>query len=182
MQLARQLSQIGTRLGPWLFGLALTVSLPALAGDEPRSFEEALGSRFEGAHSEHVHRHPKPAAKDVVRRWNRIAIDASGLDHTPVAPGEDRVFGEQLGPGRGGVEAGPLVGVEVQEQALAGPDGVAAGRLELHHVGAEVGHQLGGEAGGHAAVELDDAHVAETVGRAGGRCGRDGRGRHGKRS
>lgn len=32
--------------------------------------------------------------------WNAIAIDASGLDHTPVAPGEDRVFGENLGPGR----------------------------------------------------------------------------------
>ena len=35
-----------------------------------------------------------------IRRWNRIAIDASGLDHTPVAPGENRVFGEQLGPCR----------------------------------------------------------------------------------
>lgn len=37
---------------------------------------------------------------DWLRRWNRIALDASGLDHTPVAPGEDRVFGEQVGPGR----------------------------------------------------------------------------------
>jgi hypothetical protein len=37
---------------------------------------------------------------DVVRRWNTIAIDASGLDHTPPAPGEDREFREQLGPGR----------------------------------------------------------------------------------
>jgi hypothetical protein len=35
-----------------------------------------------------------------VRRWNRIAIDASGLDHTPPAPGEDRVHAQQLGPGR----------------------------------------------------------------------------------
>jgi len=32
--------------------------------------------------------------------WNSIAIDASGIDHTPVAPGETRVFGEQIGPGR----------------------------------------------------------------------------------
>src|SRR5205814_10195371 len=39
-------------------------------------------------------------ASDVVHRWNQIAIDATGLDHTPVAPGENRVFGEQLGPGR----------------------------------------------------------------------------------
>jgi hypothetical protein len=35
-----------------------------------------------------------------VHRWNQIAIDATGLDHTPVAPGEHRTFGEQLGPGR----------------------------------------------------------------------------------
>jgi hypothetical protein len=37
---------------------------------------------------------------DAVRRWNEIAINATGLDHTPVAPGEDRIFGEQLGPAR----------------------------------------------------------------------------------
>jgi hypothetical protein len=35
-----------------------------------------------------------------VQHWNRIAIDASGLDHAPLGPGEDRVFGEQIGPGR----------------------------------------------------------------------------------
>lgn len=37
---------------------------------------------------------------DFVLRWNRIAIDASGLDHTPVQSGENRVFGEAVGPGR----------------------------------------------------------------------------------
>ena len=37
---------------------------------------------------------------DSLHRWNVIAINASGLDHTPVAPGENRVFGEELGPGR----------------------------------------------------------------------------------
>jgi hypothetical protein len=37
---------------------------------------------------------------DPLHRWNEIAIDASGLDHTPVAPGDPRIFGEQLGPGR----------------------------------------------------------------------------------
>ena len=40
------------------------------------------------------------ASTTWVHHWNEIAIDASGLDHTPVAPGETRVFGEQLGPGR----------------------------------------------------------------------------------
>ena len=36
----------------------------------------------------------------ALERWNVIANDASGLDHTPVAAGEDRQFGEQLGPTR----------------------------------------------------------------------------------
>jgi hypothetical protein len=44
---------------------------------------------------------PRPSdARSRLVHWNRIAIDASGVDHTPVAPGETRVFGEQLGPGR----------------------------------------------------------------------------------
>ena len=42
-----------------------------------------------------------PAVKiSSLRLWNQIAIDASGLDHKAPAPGETRVFGEQLGPGR----------------------------------------------------------------------------------
>ena len=35
---------------------------------------------------------------DSLHRWNVIAINATGLDHAPVAPGENRVFGEQFGP------------------------------------------------------------------------------------
>jgi hypothetical protein len=38
---------------------------------------------------------------DLVRRWNGIAIDASGLDHTPNGPGVPvHTFGEQFGPTR----------------------------------------------------------------------------------
>lgn len=37
---------------------------------------------------------------DAVRRWNAIAIDASGLDHTPPVPPETRDWAEQVGPGR----------------------------------------------------------------------------------
>jgi len=37
---------------------------------------------------------------DTFRYWNQIAVDSSGIDHMPVASGETRVFGEQLGPGR----------------------------------------------------------------------------------
>src|SRR2546423_11061790 len=39
-------------------------------------------------------------AADAIAHWNQVAVDASGLDHTPVAVGDPRVFGEQLGPVR----------------------------------------------------------------------------------
>jgi hypothetical protein len=48
-------------------------------------------------------RRSRPAPTDArsrLVRWNQIAIDASGVDHTPLEEGESRVFGEQLGPGR----------------------------------------------------------------------------------
>ena len=63
--------------------------------------QEAYGPRFGSAgDSRDAPRiRPRPGL-DPVRRWNEIALDASGLDHTPVAPGEPRVFGEQIGPGR----------------------------------------------------------------------------------
>jgi PAP2 superfamily len=44
--------------------------------------------------------HHRADSKSWLRYWNQVAIDASGLDHTPVAPGENRVFGEQIGPCR----------------------------------------------------------------------------------
>jgi membrane-associated phospholipid phosphatase len=66
----------------------------AIAGGEARAApEDDLAAEVEEASA------ASPTA-EVVLRWNRIAVDASGLDHTPVAPGESRVFGEQLGPGR----------------------------------------------------------------------------------
>jgi hypothetical protein len=77
-----------------LFAISSTVFARGPAG----TFREAYGPLF----------HPRPDitgnakkfAHEPVHRWNQIAIDATGLDHTPVAPGEHRTFGEQLGPGR----------------------------------------------------------------------------------
>jgi hypothetical protein len=66
---------------------------------------DTLGQRFSA--DPPASQSPKQGAKhrgsDTLQRlryWNQVAVDASGLDHTPVAPGENRVFGEQLGPGR----------------------------------------------------------------------------------
>ena len=97
-----------------------TLVIVTLAGAVPRPSADAFGDRYvpipppaiapvapptqvtAASHDESAHGSPGSHSREleIVRRWNRIAIDASGLDHTPVAPGEARVFGEQLGPGR----------------------------------------------------------------------------------
>ena len=64
-----------------------------------QSFQEAFGPLFVAttATDEAI---PYRQPIGSLRRWNQIAINASGLDHTPVPPGNPRRFGEQLGPGR----------------------------------------------------------------------------------
>jgi hypothetical protein len=93
-----------SRLLPVFCLLALSIGAPVSAGDSRRDARDAFGPFLdEGAsprrHSERRPRHADRAAS-WLRHWNSVAIDASGLDHTPVRPGETRVFGEQLGPGR----------------------------------------------------------------------------------
>jgi hypothetical protein len=75
----------------------------ALAAEKPAGPAEVYGPRtavsaLAAPNYQAVRRSSLPV--DGVRYWNQLAVDASGLDHTPVAPGENRVFGEQLGPGR----------------------------------------------------------------------------------
>src|ERR1700716_2706109 len=81
------------------FALATVICLCTGANARSDSFGNAFGPRFRGAQTIHPNRSPKKAL-DSLHRWNQIAINASGLDHTPVPPGDPRVFGEQLGPGR----------------------------------------------------------------------------------
>jgi len=79
--------------------LLFAISSTAVARGPAGTFRQAYGPLF----------HPQPPdsaanakkfAREPVHHWNQIAIDATGLDHTPVAAGENRTFGEQLGPGR----------------------------------------------------------------------------------
>jgi hypothetical protein len=62
------------------------------------SFEDYWGARYSAQVAAADAASKKPSGLAGLKRWNRIAIDASGLDHTPVQPGENRVFGEQIGP------------------------------------------------------------------------------------
>src|SRR6266513_1184959 len=79
--------------------LTFAFCFPAVTDGRADNFRDAFGPRFGAAQSIYLNQVPKKGL-DSVHRWNQIAINASGLDHTPVAPGENRVFGEQLGPGR----------------------------------------------------------------------------------
>ena len=82
-----------------MFLLGLVLSVLSFAAVLDSGFNAAFGPLFQPA--PHVPPLVGPAqGLDSLHRWNVIAINASGLDHTPVAPGENRVFGEQLGPGR----------------------------------------------------------------------------------
>jgi hypothetical protein len=112
------------RIENWLLVGSLCLVFPAAAGaseDDSRARQpvaqaahaergvstarDFLGPQFEHhPHHRRLPTTPRPrgftGAADTLRYWNRIAVDASGIDHTPVSSGETRVFGEQLGPGR----------------------------------------------------------------------------------
>jgi hypothetical protein len=80
-----------------LVGLALSVVTLAAVLDN--RFNSIFGPLFHPARNVLPLVGPRQGL-DSLHRWNVIAINATGLDHTPVAPGENRVFAEQFGPGR----------------------------------------------------------------------------------
>src|SRR6266403_6374611 len=77
----------------------LVLSVLTFASGTNNGFNDAFGPLFQPAPNVPPLVGPRQGL-DSLHRWNVIAINARGLDHTPVAPGENRVFGEQLGPGR----------------------------------------------------------------------------------
>src|SRR5213592_2017563 len=82
-----------------MFLLGLVLSVLTFAAVLDNGFNAAFGPLFRPAPNVPPLVGPRQGL-DSLHRWNVIAINATGLDHTPVAPGENRVFGEQLGPGR----------------------------------------------------------------------------------
>src|SRR5437762_14369873 len=82
-----------------MFLLGLVLSVLSFAAVLDNGFNAAFGPLFHPAPNVPPLAGPSQGL-DSLHRWNVIAINATGLDHTPVAPGESRVFGEQFGPGR----------------------------------------------------------------------------------
>src|SRR5262245_5399747 len=84
---------------------AMTGSFGTWAQEKSRTAESVWGPNFHVSRRvEFQQRFPFRHGSSSLRRlkhWNEIAINASGLDHTPVGPGDPRpAFAEQLGPGR----------------------------------------------------------------------------------
>jgi hypothetical protein len=83
--------------------LALGLPVGADGDGFPGGLRDAFGPRFDGRprlRDLRVGRRRGPGVMGRLRHWNEVAVDASGVDHTPVPPGDPRVFGEQVGPGR----------------------------------------------------------------------------------
>jgi PAP2 superfamily len=85
--------------------LATPNTVSAHAAEPPQSVDQFLGPFHSAAPEAQSQDATEPAlhsnrAADRLRYWNRIAVDASGRDHTQPGPGDDWEFGAQLGPGR----------------------------------------------------------------------------------
>ena len=83
--------------------LLAAMGAQSFSADKPLSPSDVYGPRITATATTAAAVNPprrSSSTADTLRYWNQIAIDASGVDHTPVAAGENRVFGEQLGPGR----------------------------------------------------------------------------------
>jgi hypothetical protein len=84
--------------------LTLPLTVVAWADALPACVLDALRERFDPTpRCEAPSPHPLRRGADATHRlryWHEIALHTSALDHTPVAPDEPRVFGEQFGPPR----------------------------------------------------------------------------------
>jgi membrane-associated phospholipid phosphatase len=76
---------------------------PTLASENSAELQKLLQvQQQQGAVVFTNHRPPRTpsSAFDRLFMWNEVALDTTAIDHTPVQPGEARVFGEQYGPAR----------------------------------------------------------------------------------
>jgi hypothetical protein len=85
---------------PRLFFTLLVAALAFSTTARADSFRDAFGALYGASRLPIETPNSVPVPPDSLHRWNLIAINASGLDHTPVPAGDPRIFGQQLGPGR----------------------------------------------------------------------------------
>lgn len=97
-----------TRLRSWTLRLAVLLALglvAAVSTAQSEPFERWWGRRYAPRLVRSTlldaRRSEAPAsALARLHHWNGVAIDSTGLDHTPEEEGETHAFGHHLGPGR----------------------------------------------------------------------------------
>jgi hypothetical protein len=90
------------RFGTALILVILCISVPAWPQSSSARATKVWGPRYKASAttpSSARHASPQGSLGRLVH-WNEVAINSSGLDHTPVPVGDPRIFGEQLGPAR----------------------------------------------------------------------------------
>ncbi|HKO59942.1 MAG TPA: hypothetical protein VJV03_02180, partial [Pyrinomonadaceae bacterium] len=82
--------------------LVLCIAAPAWPQGTTRPADQVWGPRYNLSSIKSAQlRHSSPHdTLSMLVHWNEVAINSSGLDHTPVPLGDPRIFGEQLGPAR----------------------------------------------------------------------------------
>jgi hypothetical protein len=134
------------------FAVAMTLAIAPFALHAqgfPGGHKDALGSKYErnpgeiASAAQLLESRPRPTQTlERVEYWSTIALDTTGIDHSPVAPGETRVFGQQFGPGRSS-RAMAIVHIAMYDAMQA-----VRGRYESY---------TGVEAGGRRNVNVDAA-------------------------
>jgi hypothetical protein len=92
------------------FAFALGLNAPAIAATSP-TLQKATSDQLQtllslqsrqtlAVFSNHAPPRTPRNTFDRLFMWNDVALDTTAIDHTPVQPGETRVFGEQFGPHR----------------------------------------------------------------------------------
>jgi hypothetical protein len=97
-----------TRLRTWtlrLVALLLIGLVTGVTARQSQTFERWWGRRYAPravprALVENRRRQSPSDALTRLHHWNSVAIDATGLDHTPEDEGDPHEFGHHLGPGR----------------------------------------------------------------------------------
>ena len=91
-----------TRFYSALILIVTCMAVSAWPQSNSRRADKVWGPRYKAsATTPGSARHPSPQGTlGQLLHWNEIAINSSGLDHTPVPVDDPRIFGEQLGPAR----------------------------------------------------------------------------------
>jgi membrane-associated phospholipid phosphatase len=82
---------------------ALAAAPPALSAASAAEFEHLLTAQA-NKHAVHFNEHKMPtkptSTYERLFAWQEVALDTTAIDHTPVPPGGNYVFGQQFGPPR----------------------------------------------------------------------------------